>query len=124
MSHVGLYVFAGHGDEEDKASITSIERLFPAGIIQIACGENHSAALGLDGRLFTWGRNKYGQLGLGHLDNCLVPKFVRSLAGTPLAQVSLCNQLISFAVHLICDLSASVHMCSPNDGLLQGCAAG
>ncbi|KAK9831792.1 hypothetical protein WJX74_009408 [Apatococcus lobatus] len=84
----GRFGKLGHGSEEDQASITCIERLFPAGIVQVACGENHSAALGLDGRLFTWGRNKYGQLGLGHLDDCHIPNFVRSLSGTAFAQVS------------------------------------
>lgn len=80
-------VCTGHGSEDDQPSITCIERLFPAGIVQVACGENHSAALGLDGRLFTWGRNKFGQLGLGHLDDCNMPTLVRSLLGTAFAQV-------------------------------------
>lgn len=31
--------------------------------LQVACGENHSAALSLDGRVYTWGLGKTGQLG-------------------------------------------------------------
>ena len=33
-----------------------ISRLWPLGVVQVACGENHSAALTADGRVFTWGR--------------------------------------------------------------------
>ena len=33
-----------------------IARLWPLGVVQIACGENHSAALTLDGRVLMWGR--------------------------------------------------------------------
>lgn len=89
----------GHGNEEDRPTIACIDRFFPAGIVQVACGENHSAALGLDGRLFTWGRNKYGQLGLGHLDDCPIPNFVRSLLGTAFAQVKIFHVNTCMARH-------------------------
>merc|ERR1711957_728469 len=34
-------------------------------IVKIGCGHNFSAALSRDGELWVWGRNDYGQLGLG-----------------------------------------------------------
>ena len=34
-------------------------------IVQISCGFGHNAALDADGHVWTWGRNDYGQLGLG-----------------------------------------------------------
>ena len=36
-----------------------------ADIVKISAGFSHSAALDSAGRLFTWGNNKYGQLGVG-----------------------------------------------------------
>ena len=33
-----------------------IGRLWPLGVVQIACGESHSAALTVGGALYTWGR--------------------------------------------------------------------
>lgn len=35
------------------------------GIVQISCGFGHNAALDADGHIWIWGRNDYGQLGLG-----------------------------------------------------------
>ena len=55
----------------------------------MSCGENHCAALALDGRLFTWGRGKYGQLGLGDFKSVQSPEPVRSLYGARLVQVGL-----------------------------------
>jgi len=49
--------------------------------VQISCGENHSAALTADGRVLTWGRGKYGALGLGDFESRSYPTVVRSLAG-------------------------------------------
>jgi alpha-tubulin suppressor-like RCC1 family protein len=37
----------------------------PDKIIQLSLGGSHSSALSFDGRLFTWGYNNFGQLGLG-----------------------------------------------------------
>lgn len=78
-----------------------IPSLDPLGIVQIACGESHSAALSIDGRLFTWGRGKYGALGLGSLDNFSWPQHVQKLpargsqvclAYTYLVQVPICER--------------------------------
>ena len=34
------------------------------GVVHVACGHSHSLALTADGRLFVWGSNEHGQLGL------------------------------------------------------------
>ena len=43
-----------------------ISRLWPLGVVQIACGENHSAAITADGRVLTWGRGKHRLLPAFH----------------------------------------------------------
>ncbi|KAM4709463.1 putative E3 ubiquitin-protein ligase HERC6 [Discoglossus pictus] len=58
-------------------------------IIQIACGHFHSIALSEDGKVFSWGQNSAGQLGLGkQIPNQARPQLVTSLKGIPLAQVT------------------------------------
>ncbi|XP_018107775.1 probable E3 ubiquitin-protein ligase HERC6 isoform X2 [Xenopus laevis] len=58
-------------------------------IMQISCGNFHSVALSEDGRVFSWGQNKCGQLGLGsQIINQATPQLVKSLKGIPLVQVT------------------------------------
>ena len=45
---------------KEPTRIPGLER-----IVQISCGFGHNAALDVDGRLWVWGRNDCGQLGLG-----------------------------------------------------------
>lgn len=54
-----------------------VARLWPLGITQIACGDAHNCALAHDGRVFCWGRGKYGQVGHGSFDNATLPQHVR-----------------------------------------------
>lgn len=55
----------GHGGESDEARPRCIEekRWMGNTIRCIACGEQHTAALTSEGRLWLWGDNTYGQLG-------------------------------------------------------------
>jgi RCC1 and BTB domain-containing protein len=49
-------------------------------IPRIACGYYHSLALKQDGTVFSFGRNDYGQLGLGNNENVRVPTQVMALS--------------------------------------------
>ncbi|RLN90046.1 hypothetical protein BBJ28_00009910 [Nothophytophthora sp. Chile5] len=55
---------------------------------QLACGYHHTAAVTEDGAVFTFGRNDYGQLGLGHKLHMARPTPVESLARVRITQVS------------------------------------
>ena len=48
-------------------------------ITAISCGDEHTAVVTSTGRLFTFGSNEFGQLGLGHNDNVLKPSCVKVL---------------------------------------------
>ena len=75
----GTFGALGLGDYGNQSSPTCVLSLATAGIVQAAAGANHSAALGIDGKVFTWGRGKYGQLGLGTYSSSAFPIHVASL---------------------------------------------
>lgn len=49
------------------------------GFIQIAAGAYHSMALDNKGRIYSWGDNFYGQLGVGQNIQAIVPTFVANI---------------------------------------------
>lgn len=66
----------GRGDTSDEPEFEEIEYFTqandsilnphePTNIVKVAAGDNFSAALSQNGELWVWGRNDYGQLGLG-----------------------------------------------------------
>lgn len=55
-------------------------------VISINCGMNHLAAINSDNDLFTWGRNKFGCLGLGHEKDQFFP--FKTLIGAKVERVS------------------------------------
>lgn len=66
----------GRGDTRDALEFEEIEYFFqsndsvlsphePTQIVKVGAGNNFSAAMSAQGELWVWGRNDYGQLGLG-----------------------------------------------------------
>ncbi|EOA13376.1 hypothetical protein CARUB_v10026414mg [Capsella rubella] len=61
----------GHGDLEDHLVPHKLEALGNSFISQISGGWRHTMALTSDGKLYGWGWNKFGQVGVGNnLDQC------------------------------------------------------
>ncbi|KAI5073199.1 hypothetical protein GOP47_0011212 [Adiantum capillus-veneris] len=83
----GTFGALGHGNTESCSVPTFVNDLWGFGIVQIACGENHSVALSIDGQVFSWGRGKYGQLGHGSLNNEMSPLQVKALADQMIVQI-------------------------------------
>jgi alpha-tubulin suppressor-like RCC1 family protein len=48
-------------------------------IIQLAVSDNHALALTIEGEVYSFGNNKYGQLGLGHFHDCTIPQLITNL---------------------------------------------
>ncbi|XP_025418053.1 X-linked retinitis pigmentosa GTPase regulator-like isoform X2 [Sipha flava] len=48
-------------------------------IIEISCGNEHSGIVCKNGRVFCFGKNMFGQLGLGHTENVYKPNCVKNL---------------------------------------------
>ncbi|KAF1375974.1 hypothetical protein PFLUV_G00225760 [Perca fluviatilis] len=67
----------------------NIKSLSDVQIAQVACGYWHSHALSRGGQVFSWGQNRYGQLGLGINGQSIpTPQIIQSLQGIPFAQIS------------------------------------
>lgn len=70
-----------------------MQALWPEGIVSIAAGEYFSAAVSLSGKVFTWGRNKYGQLGNGGFGNAFIPQPVPGISDAVQVQNCLVRDL-------------------------------
>ncbi|XP_013706397.1 ultraviolet-B receptor UVR8-like [Brassica napus] len=78
----------GHGDLEDHLIPHKLEALGSSVISQISGGWRHTMALTSDGKLYGWGWNKFGQVGVGdNIDQCS-PVQVRFPDGQKVVQVS------------------------------------
>lgn len=62
-----------------SSAITTVASIIGIPIMRIATGYYHSFAITASGTVFGWGRNDYGQLGLGHTDNKANPTLLKSL---------------------------------------------
>jgi alpha-tubulin suppressor-like RCC1 family protein len=56
-----------------------VETLARVRIVQVACGCYHTLALSDDGKVYPFGRNNHGQLGLETTRDCLSPQLIPSL---------------------------------------------
>jgi len=56
-----------------------VEALRNVKIVQISAGDAHTLALSGSGRVFSWGCNSSGQLGVGHAMHLLSPRFIADL---------------------------------------------
>ena len=67
-------------------------------VVQVACGMSHVLALTNDGKLYSWGSNSEGQLGLGtDVRNEIKPKLISCLAGVPISLIA-CGGYHSLAI--------------------------
>jgi len=88
----GLFGQLGHGDMADQLVLTLVaeERLRGALIVMVAAGGLHSVAVGVEGRVWTWGYGEDGQLGQNDEEHRLVPTLLvgEAFGGAAAVQVS------------------------------------
>ncbi|KPJ06671.1 putative E3 ubiquitin-protein ligase HERC2 [Papilio machaon] len=70
----------GHGNRVSYDRPKLITTLSGLEVVAIACGGAHSACLTARGRIYTWGKGRYGRLGHGDSEDQLVPKMVEALS--------------------------------------------
>lgn len=58
----------------------SLPPLLAAQVVAVSCGPYHTAAVTMDGCLFTWGHGLFGKLGHGDTHTVLTPRLVEGLA--------------------------------------------
>ncbi|XP_067408715.1 probable E3 ubiquitin-protein ligase HERC4 isoform X4 [Emydura macquarii macquarii] len=77
------------GTEECIRVPRNIKSLSDIQITQVACGYCHSLALSKGSEVYSWGQNKYGQLGIGYeFKKQTSPYLIKSLLGIPFAQIA------------------------------------
>ncbi|CAL7951444.1 unnamed protein product [Xylocopa violacea] len=83
-------------------------------VVSIACGDEHSAVICQSGRLFVFGSNDWGQLGLGHKNHIGKPSCVKALKPEKVTHVA-CGR----AHTLICTDAQKIFACgSDQEGQL------
>lgn len=95
----------GHRQACTKPQI--IPEFSPGSILQVSAGAYHTVVLTTKG-LFAWGRNSYGQLGLGNTQNYTTPTILSSPPGIIL-------QVSAGAYHTVVLTTEGIFACGRND---------
>lgn len=77
----GQFGQLGLGSDASKILPTKVEEFSEEDIVQISCASGLSAALTEDGKIYTWGRSKGGNLGHGETfsSSISLPTMIESL---------------------------------------------
>lgn len=114
LTNQGLYVCGsnrsgqlGLGHTDDSSTLTLVTELPSGTILQIAAGYNHTLVL-TDQGLFACGANGYGQLGLGHTNDCAT--------FTPLVKLppGKIRQVVAGAYHTLVLTDQGLFACGDN----------
>ncbi|XP_021187331.1 probable E3 ubiquitin-protein ligase HERC3 isoform X2 [Helicoverpa armigera] len=95
----------GLQDRENKCYPSHLKTLRNVKVCHIACGEDFTVFLTLDGGVFTCGTGEYGQTGHGTTKDELVPRKVMELMGSTVTQVA-CGRR-----HVLCRVGDRILAC-------------
>lgn len=95
-----LFGMLGNGTQTDSS--VPVQVIMPAGVrfASVSAGWNHVVALSTDGRIYTWGSNAYGQLGLEAEGIVTTPKAIPFSPSAKIVSVAAGN---SFSLALTAD---------------------
>jgi alpha-tubulin suppressor-like RCC1 family protein len=81
-------VFTADGDTNPRSSPVKVDPDGLGAVSQVFAGGSHTCAIRVDGSLWCWGDNRFGQLGTGDTDVRLAPVAVEALGTTVAAAYS------------------------------------
>lgn len=73
-------------DDEGMLGVSRPHRVEGFGdekVVQVACGAFHSAAVSESGRVYIWGKEDYGMLGVGQTSDVQTPRRIELFDKTP-----------------------------------------
>ncbi|CAM3727585.1 RCC1 domain-containing protein [Polynucleobacter arcticus] len=81
-NHFGQISLSQADQQHSQTFLTKPKPIpFPEKIIAIAAGMHYSLALSASGKVYAWGWNGFGQLGLGDLKSRITPTLIPNLSG-------------------------------------------
>ena len=85
----GQYGKLGHGDEKSLSTPKLVDGLAGKKAKEVVCGGRHTIVSTEDGRVYSFGRGRYGQLGHCNFDDKLTPTLIKApLEGKNVVQVA------------------------------------
>jgi alpha-tubulin suppressor-like RCC1 family protein len=91
------------GKNWDQLNIRAVPMAKSIRVTQVAVGECHCLALTQTGEVLSWGRGKYGRLGLGSDQAQMHPQLITALSGRGIRQIC-CGYYHSMAITMMGDL--------------------
>ncbi|TMW56352.1 hypothetical protein Poli38472_006362 [Pythium oligandrum] len=78
----------GLGHKRHTPTPSLVDTLGRMRVVQVACGCYHTLALSDDGKVYPFGRNNHGQLGLETSQDCVTPQIIPSLRDVHVKKVA------------------------------------
>ena len=102
---LGSYGALGHDTIESQHTPQPVCALLNSPVVAVAAGGNHTVALSVKGRVYTWGSNTYGQLGVGNCIDASLPCVIEDSGSMRIIRV--CTPLCDV---LPCGCAKSTHL--------------
>ena len=83
----GTFGALGHETNESQHTPQQVAALMHTQIMSMAAGGHHTVALSAKGRVYTWGSNTDGQLGVGNCIDASLPCVVEDSSSLQVSQV-------------------------------------